>query len=564
MKKLNQNILLLGLVMTGFSIHANAQVQYNGCTVTGTYASAIGRNNKALGNNTFAGGYGSQATGGNSFAFGYNSKATQSTTTAMGNTAIASGVGSMAIGNYVTASAQNAFVFGSGATASYPLTNSVANSIAFGTNSNKPTLLITKSLNNNYTGKVAIGQVASPQTKLHIKSDSNEDAGLFLEPANTDSHKAFIRLFDNSHSITVDRTAAMEFTSGPGALLFKGESYCFGMPDERRARIYTGGTPMMYINATRSGTTENREVRGTSYAVDFDDDAITFRSALHQEPRGSEITNWRKSLLLFTDGKIGIGTPNTYLENNADNTLRIITPNTMDLQSNRITLTGNIGINTVNDTHGYALAVDGGIISTKVFIKEVQQWPDHVFNEDYPLLGLDELRLYLDQNRHLPGIPSESEIVSNGYDLNEMQTCMMEKIEELTRYILLLQEEINALKLQGSPSNDSIVFRYDENGNRVTRCLEFQRIASPLEPGQTTLSVSCELYPNPTPGLFSMLLNEPANLHATLLTVEGTILTEQEIHGNQADFDLSGQAEGVYLLQLDGPEGHQSWRIMKR
>ena len=165
--------ILFGLIISGLTLQIHAQVQYNGCSPTGTNASAIGKNTTASGNNSFAGGYNSQASGSNTFAFGYNSKATQSTTIALGNTALASGSGSIAIGNYVKATAQNALVFGTGSTSSYPLTNSTANSIAFGVNSNKPTMLITKSLNNNYTGKVAIGQVTAPQAKLHIKSCTN-------------------------------------------------------------------------------------------------------------------------------------------------------------------------------------------------------------------------------------------------------------------------------------------------------------------------------------------------------------------------------------------------------
>ena len=131
MKTNTIKILIFGLILSFSSIQVKAQVQYNGCSVTGSYASAIGKSNTASGNNSFAGGYTSQATGSNSIAFGYNSKATKSTTTALGNTATASGAGSMAIGNYVKVTGQNAFVFGSGTTASYPLTNSTDNSIAF-------------------------------------------------------------------------------------------------------------------------------------------------------------------------------------------------------------------------------------------------------------------------------------------------------------------------------------------------------------------------------------------------------------------------------------------------
>lgn len=514
--------------MAGFIFQAEAQVQYNGCSVTGTYASAIGKNNTASGNNSFAGGYGSQTTGSNSFAFGYNSKATQSTTSAIGNTAIASGTGSMALGNYVKATAQNAFVFGSGTTASYPLTNSTDNSIAFGINSNKPTMLITKSLNNNYTGKVAIGQVTSPQAKLHLKSDNNEDAGVFIETSNTNSYKAFIKLFDNNHSITVDKTATMELNSGTGALNFKGNNYCFGSNNERKARIYTSGTPSLYINASRSNTGERRDSDGTSFAIDFDNSGMIFRSATFQSPRGSEITNWKKVLFLSNDGKIGINT-----------------------------------VNTVND---YALAVNGGIITTKVFIKEVKLWPDYVFADNYSLMGLDELKQYLNENHHLPGIPDEKEIVANGYDLNEMQTLMMEKIEEMTRYILLLQDEIDALKSKTTPSGDSVVFSYDRNGNRIARSLTFKRIVPHEAMDQTPQTVSCDLYPNPTPGTFTVVLksqDKARPAHATLLTTNGVVLEEKNIEGNQASFDLSRQTQGIYLLEIDGPDGHQTWKVIK-
>lgn len=554
-------ILISGLLL--FVLHAKAQVQYNGCCVTGTYASAIGKNNTASGNNSFAGGYNSQTTGSNSFAFGYNSKASQSTTIAIGNTAIASGIGSMAFGNYVKATAQNSFVFGSGTTASYPLTNGTANSIAFGVNSNKPTMLITKSMNNNYTGKVAIGQITSPQAKLHIKSDNNEDAGVFIETTNANSYKAFIKLFDSSHSITVDKTAAMELNSGSGTLNFNGESYCFGSANERKARLYTSGTPTLYVNAYRSGGTEARSSDGTSFAVDFDNNGIMVRSALHQDPRGSEITNWRNTLWLCTDGKVGIGSKNTYFESVSDNTLNMNAPSAIGLQSNNITLSGKVGINTANNTNGYALAVDGGIISTKVFIKEVKLWPDYVFSDEYALMDLHDLKEYLHDKRHLPGLPSEEEVTDNGYDLNEMQVLMMEKIEEMTRYILLLQDEIDQLKTKG----DTIVFSYDSNGNRIARSLLFERIANPGQVNLESHALPYDLFPNPTSGKFSVVLKEQVKdirIHATLLTVNGIILEEKDIEHSQASFNLSDQPEGIYLLEIDSPDGHQAWKVIKR
>ena len=151
MKNYINKTLLIGITL--FVLHSpfEAQncVQCNGSSVTGSNASAVGSSNTASGSNAFAGGYLSKAKGSNSFAFGYKSIAQQSTTAAIGNTAEATGVGSMAIGTYVKATAKNSLAFGCGTTANYPLTNSTPFSIAFGVNSNIPTMLITKALNNN-------------------------------------------------------------------------------------------------------------------------------------------------------------------------------------------------------------------------------------------------------------------------------------------------------------------------------------------------------------------------------------------------------------------------------
>ena len=554
--------------MIGITIPAKSQdcVHCNGSSATGNNASAIGSGNTASGNNSLAGGYNSQATGSNSLAFGYNSKATQSTTIAEGNTAIASGVGSIAIGNYVSATAKNTIVIGTGTTASYPLTNNTTNSIAMGINSNKPTLLITKALNNNYTGKVAIGNV-TPTTKLHIKSDNNEDAGVFIEPANKNNWKAFIKLYDDEHGISVDKTAAMELNSGNGQLKLVGEHYCFGNQNEKKARIYTNGNGALYYNATRYNNTEYRDMDGTAYAIDFKDNALSFRLALNQTPRGSEITNWKSALILNSDGKVGIGSTTTYLKNNSDQQFIINSPKTIDLQSSNITLTGKIGINTVNTVSDYALAVDGGIVSTKVFIKDVKQWPDHVFSNDYDLLTLQELKSYLDDNRHLPGVPSETEILGNGYDLNEMQAVLLEKIEEMTRYILLLNDEIDLLKSRNEFLRDSILFSYDENGNRISRSLLFKRIDQPNQDPTTAAQTSYDLFPNPTPGLFSIVLRDPShsgNPHAILLNAAGSVVEEKDLDGNSTTFDLSHHPAGIYLLHIEGSEGCQSWKVIKR
>jgi len=73
-------------------------------------------------------------------------------------------------------------------------------------------------------------------------------------------------------------------------------------------------------------------------------------------------------------------------------------------------------------------------------------WPDYVFEDDYNLLPLSEVEQYIQQNKHLPQIPSAREVEENGVELGDMQRKLLLKIEELTLYIIQMQKEIDELK----------------------------------------------------------------------------------------------------------------------
>ena len=120
--------------------------------------------------------------------------------------------------------------------------------------------------------------------------------------------------------------------------------------------------------------------------------------------------------------------------------------NAMNLQSSNITLTGKVGINIENESETYAFAVNGGILTNEVFIKNVNEWYDNVFSKDYKLLPLNELRHYINDYGHLPEVPSETTVTNEGYNMSEMQGLLLKKIEELTLYTLKQQEEIDKLK----------------------------------------------------------------------------------------------------------------------
>lgn len=97
---------------------------------------------------------------------------------------------------------------------------------------------------------------------------------------------------------------------------------------------------------------------------------------------------------------------------------------------------------------GYLLAVDGKVICEELKVQLSDSWPDYVFGEDHDLLNLYELEKSIQENQHLPGVPSAKEIETNGLEVGEMQKIMMEKIEELTLYIIELQHQIDALQAE--------------------------------------------------------------------------------------------------------------------
>ena len=97
---------------------------------------------------------------------------------------------------------------------------------------------------------------------------------------------------------------------------------------------------------------------------------------------------------------------------------------------------------------GSLLAVDGKITCEEVLVKLSENWPDYVFARDYPLTPLSEVKSYIEEHQHLPGIPNAATIHDEGIELGEMQRIMMEKIEELTLYIIRLEEKVQLLELK--------------------------------------------------------------------------------------------------------------------
>lgn len=110
---------------------------------------------------------------------------------------------------------------------------------------------------------------------------------------------------------------------------------------------------------------------------------------------------------------------------------------------------GNVAVGTACVPSGYKMAVKGKVIceELKVKLENSNCWADYVFDQHYKLRSLKEVESFVARNKHLPGIPSAKEVESNGVNLGEMDAKLLEKIEELTLYLIEMKKENEQMKM---------------------------------------------------------------------------------------------------------------------
>lgn len=110
---------------------------------------------------------------------------------------------------------------------------------------------------------------------------------------------------------------------------------------------------------------------------------------------------------------------------------------------------GKVGIGDSYIPSAYQVAIKGKLICEEVFVKLRGQWPDYVFDRNYELMPLSELKKYIEVNNHLPGLESSAEVnQSGGFSLGETNALLLKKIEELTLYVISQDEKITLLQNQ--------------------------------------------------------------------------------------------------------------------
>lgn len=96
----------------------------------------------------------------------------------------------------------------------------------------------------------------------------------------------------------------------------------------------------------------------------------------------------------------------------------------------------------------YSMFIKKGILSEDFSIAPKTTWADFVLSPDYQLKPLEQIETFIKENEHLPDVPSASEVAEKGYSQHEMNKALLQKIEELTLYVIQQQKEIEVLKSQ--------------------------------------------------------------------------------------------------------------------
>jgi len=107
---------------------------------------------------------------------------------------------------------------------------------------------------------------------------------------------------------------------------------------------------------------------------------------------------------------------------------------------------GNVGFGTSNPG-SFKLAVEGKIAAREIQVTLQNPFPDYVFDSKYKLRNLSSLENYINENKHLPNVPSAAEVEKNGgIELGQMNTKLLEKVEELTLYIIEINKKVEKLE----------------------------------------------------------------------------------------------------------------------
>ncbi|MFC4750221.1 hypothetical protein [Flavobacterium branchiicola] len=170
---------------------------------------------------------------------------------------------------------------------------------------------------------------------------------------------------------------------------------------KQRELIGVPGSGIYCTNLTFSPWSDN--TGGKNHQLNLNDGGLFYRNAYRNDPKWG---NWRQILMTNENGSIGLGT----------------------------TATGS-----------HKLAVEGSIGAREIKV-QLTTWSDFVFKRNYNLPTLEQVEKHITEKGHLENIPNEEEVLKNGINLGEMNVKLLQKIEELTLYLIAQNKRLDKIE----------------------------------------------------------------------------------------------------------------------
>jgi len=333
----------------------------------------------------------------------------------------------------------------------------------------------------NSNGDIAVGTIPSSLTKLHVRS-SGANSWSFVGQASSGPrfigihHDGINGIVASSAASNVDYSPLQLWTSnlprmaidvngniGIGttvpafkldvngainatSILVNGQALSAGPSSQWT----TNGTSIGYLTGNAGiGTTTPAvklqvDISGTSTnygAINSSDIGLLLKN--------SSATNNNFNILSFGDaGGYGVAHVGSTIKDHTNHVGNLFFATKSGssglLERMRIDENGNVGIGTTNPNQ--KLTVNGTIYGKEVKVDLSVPGPDYVFDKDYQLTSLEDIKSYIDQHKHLPEVPSAAAMEADGINLSEMNMILLKKVEELTLHIIEQNKRITALE----------------------------------------------------------------------------------------------------------------------
>lgn len=271
-------------------------------------------------------------------------------------------------------------------------------------------------------GHVGIG-TTTPERKLHILggTDVNGANGGFIQMGAT-----------TGTNMGIDNNEIQSRNNGAPSVL--GLNSSGGDVGLSASALFVKGSNGNVGIGTSSPYHRLTVVDQSQFSVDVSDsDLIKFGNF------ASSLDNLR--MLSLASVEISIDDNN----NTTNNFFRVLSDGNSELF--RITEDGKVGVGTTTIPTAFKFAVAGNMIAEELRVELETDWPDYVFNNDYKLMPLPELESFIEAKGHLPNVPTAEKIEEQkGVDVGELQRTLLEKVEELTLYIIQINKENETLK----------------------------------------------------------------------------------------------------------------------